>query len=160
MKLLKRLKKNAGCCIPVRSSYHPTLADFPHPIYHLPAIGAPRKTSTPIDQPTNTPAERYTKRSTPRTLSSLGHAPPRAITPVSNPPLKPARKTPRLQKKSDPHQQKKKTIIEPVRMDLGPLLPLEEFLAAPRVCDVDCIVCALAKPELRTRHHCCRYTPL
>ncbi|KAL5255854.1 hypothetical protein ACHWQZ_G011177 [Mnemiopsis leidyi] len=174
MKLLKKLRKNASCCIPVRSSYHLNSTD--HPLYTLPEVGRPRKTSTPVGT-LPSPVERYTKRSEPRSLESLTaetvyHAistinaievrcpPPTTNIQPPSIPVKPARsKKTSLKKKSDPRGNKKKTIVVPEKTDLSHLLPVDELHDQPRNCDLECIVCALAKPELRTRHHCTSYRP-
>ena len=174
MKLLKRLKQNAACCIPVRSSYHLNSTD--HPLYTLPEVGRPRKTSTPVGT-LPSPVERYTKRSEPRSLESLTaetvqhsissirnrdlKCPPPATHFLPPPvPAKPARsKKTSLKKKSDPRSYKKKTIVIPEKTDISHLLPVDELQDQPRNCDLECIVCALAKPELRTRHHCSSYRP-
>ena len=186
MKLLKRLRKSATCCIPVRS--HTNTSD--HPLYSLPEVGQPRKTSTPVGMIIS-PVEKYTKRTQPRSLESLSamkpdlssiknnkvkitaprqqFAPQQQIYPqdgYSTPvqptaPVKPARskKTPNLKKKSDPRNSKKRTTVVPENADLSHLLPVDELHDQPRHCDLECIVCALAKPELRTRHHCTSYNP-
>ena len=175
MKLLKRLRKSATCCMPVRSCYHLNTTD--HPLYSLPQVGQPRKTSTPVPI---SPIERYTKRSEPRSLESLTNIQPvlssitdnavkipppaqQLLQPGavrSSAPPKPARSQKNnLKKKSDPRKNNKKTVVVPEKTDISHLLPVDELHTQPRNCDLECIVCALAKPELRTRHHCTAYNP-
>ena len=154
MKLIKRLRKNAICCMPVRSKnsllyIQHEILDAPENLYTLPAVGMPQKTSTPVDEVT----EKYRKNSTPRSMYS------RTVPAISCVPMKPVRTkaTKGCQKKSNPVKGGKKIVVVPVKSSLDHLLPVDEAIIQPRVCDETCIVCALAKPELRSRHHCTAY---
>ena len=154
MSLLKRLRRSTTCCSPFSSPHNTSL---PAPaLYTLPAVGRPKKTSTPVDQ--TLPRERYIVRDTPLSVpvTNVYTAPISGI----KPPAKPlrTRRPGFLKKKSNPRSHvTKKTVVVPVTRDMEYLLPVSEGLGEPRTCDVGCIVCALAKPELRTRHHCTQY---
>ena len=63
----------------------------------------------------------------------------------------------RTKKKSNPNLYKRNYVVVPPKPNISHLLPLDEMDHERRACDVACIVCALAKPELRTRHHCNAY---
>ena len=226
MKLLKRLRRNTACCMPLRSARNLYSLDTPSPLnsdvtatsstlHSLPAVGMPQKTSTPLEenkytphpdffftskrshavsafpsrpQKTSTPLDEnkntehlrslYSKRS--HAISAIPSKPPRSNklprinkTPISNKAtltnkVSRSNKVPvtakisrskkkGLQKKSDPMRHGRKRIIVPVKSSFCHLLPTDETVTQPRACDEKCIVCALAKPELRTRHHCTAY---
>ena len=154
MKILKRLRKNATCCMPVRSKNSLLFIQndrlgAPETLHTLPAVGMPQKTSTPVDEVT----EKYRKNSTPKSMYS------RPVPAISCVPMKPVRTkaTKGCEKKSNPVKCGKKIVVVPVKASLDHLLPVNEAIMQPRVCDETCIVCALAKPELRSRHHCTAY---
>jgi len=149
MKLLQKLRNSATCCMPIRRV--PDHLNV-NTLYSLPDIGLPSKTSTPL-VPSPAP-ERYNKRKQPLELSP----PPLVHGLLSDVP--PRRKKIRVVKKSNPNQYKKTRVVVPPKSDLNHLLPLDELYNQPRMCDEQCIVCAFAKPELRTRHHCNNYNPV
>lgn len=127
------------------------------PLAHLPpsgrptVVGLPKQTSTPLATLT-VPLE-----ISDISQSSIISAAERPAISSQTSPLIPAPHLKRtfIKKKSNPIRKRKAHILpSKLHEDSSYVLPgVPEEQTEHRVCDVNCIVCAFARPELRANHH-------
>ena len=168
VKSIQKVRKAAACCIPVQRFHdpHPNRNINIDPVANVinianTRIGAPKRTSTPLETPVK---ERFQKKSSEGFNPNLLNPDlDNAISDATEYSPVPSRKvikraTPRLKmlpkRKSNRSKMSRRYVLPSKDIhDLSAVLPLREDHDEIRRCSIECIVCALVKPELRNRHH-------
>ena len=135
----------------ILSSLIPLVNNTPHLHPRPTAVGLPKQTSTPLTTLT-APLE-----TSDISQSSFISAAERLAISSQTSPLIPAPHLKRtfIKKKSNPIRKRRAHILPSKHHeDSSYVLPgVPEETMEHRVCDVNCIVCAFARPELRSNHH-------